>query len=76
MRGAIVNLLELSETQAKEAAERARGEQSYKRLLEGTEAWLAGWQLAEATRRMDDARLLRKASGLAPSAPPSPLPRR
>ena len=60
IRRAVVGLLELSETQAREAADRARAQQSYARLVEGVEAWLPGMQLAEATRRMDDARLLRK----------------
>ena len=60
IRRTVVGLLELSETQAREAADRARAQQSYARLVEGVEAWLPGMQLAEATRRMDDARLLRK----------------
>jgi len=60
VRSAVVRLLDLTETQAQQAAERAAGEQSYQRLVEGMPGWLAGWQLAEATRRVDDARLLRK----------------
>jgi len=60
IRNTVVRLLELTEEQARQAAERAAGEQSYQRLVEGMPGWLAGWQLAEATRRMDDARLLRK----------------
>ena len=51
---------QLTEEQASEAVDRAAGEQAYSRLVDGEPGWLAGWQLAEATRRRDDARLLRK----------------
>ena len=60
IRNSIVRLLQLSEDQAKEDADRAKGEQAYLRLVEGQPGWLAGWQLGEATRRRNDARLLRK----------------
>lgn len=60
VRSAVVTLLELTEEQASEAVDRAAGEQAYSRLVDGEPGWLAGWQLAEATRRRDDARLLRK----------------
>jgi len=60
IRTTVVRLLQLSEDMAREDAERAKGEQSYLRLVEGQPGWLAGWQLGEATRRRDDARLLRK----------------
>ena len=60
VRDSVVRLLELTETQAREDADKAQGEQAEQRLLDGDPGWLAGLQLAEATRRMDDARLLRK----------------
>lgn len=60
VRTAVVDLLELTESQAREAAEKAAGEQAESRLLDGDPGWLAGWQKAEAQRRMDDTRLLRK----------------
>ena len=48
VRATVVRLLELSESQAAEAAERARGTQSYQRLVDGDPGWLAGFQLVEA----------------------------
>ena len=60
IRNTVVRLLQLSEDRALEDAENARAEQSYLRLVEGQPAWIAGWQLGEATRRRNDARLLRK----------------
>ena len=60
VRSTVVRLLELTEEQAREAADRAAGEQAYQRLVDGMPGWLPGWQLAEATRRQNDARLLRK----------------
>lgn len=60
LRNAVVRLLDLTESQAREAADRATGEQAYLRLVDGDPGILAGLQLAEATRRMSDARLLRK----------------
>ena len=47
---------ELTEAQAQEATERAKDERAYQRLVEGEQGWLAGWQLAEASRRRDDTR--------------------
>ena len=60
VRTSVVRLLQLSEDRACEDADRAKGEQAYLRLVEGQPGWVAGWQLGEATRRRDDARLLRK----------------
>lgn len=60
IRNTVVRLLQLSEEQAKEDADKAQGEQAYLRLVEGQPGWIAGWQLGEATRRRNDARLLRK----------------
>ena len=60
VRNSVVRLLQLSEERASEDADRAKGEQAYLRLVEGQPGWIAGWQLGEATRRRDDARLLRK----------------
>ena len=60
IRTPIVRLLQLSEDQAAADADKAEGEQAYLRLVEGQPGWIAGWQLGEAKRRRDDARLLRK----------------
>lgn len=60
VRNSVVRLLQLSEEQAAADADRAKGEQAYLRLVENQPGWVAGWQLEEATRRRDDARLLRK----------------
>mmetsp|Transcript_37378 Transcript_37378/g.98874 ORF Transcript_37378/g.98874 Transcript_37378/m.98874 type:complete len:357 (-) Transcript_37378:339-1409(-) len=60
IRNSVVQLLQLSEDIAREDAEKARGEQAYLQLVEGTPGFLAGLQFGEATRRRDDARLLRK----------------
>jgi len=60
IRTAVVRVLQLSEERAEEDAQKAQSEQAYLRLVEGQPGWLAGWQLGEATRRKNDARLLRK----------------
>jgi len=60
VRNSVVRLLQLSEDMATSDAERAQEEQAYLRLIEGQPGWLQGWQLGEATRRRNDARLLRK----------------
>ena len=60
LRSSVVSLLDESEAQAVADAERARGEQTVDRLVEGGSGWLAGFQVDEAERRASDARLLRK----------------
>ena len=46
--------------QAQSDVDRAREEQAYQRLVEGDPAVIAGWQIEEAQRRVDDTTLLRK----------------
>ena len=60
IRNTVVRLLALTEEQARERAVEAAGEQAYSRLVDGDPGWLSGLQIAEAQKRMDDARLLRK----------------
>lgn len=60
VRQSVVRLLQLSEDRADEDARKAASEQAYQQLVEGQPAWVAGLQLGEATRRRNDARLLRK----------------
>jgi len=60
IRSAVVRVLQLSEDRATTDAQKAQDEQAYLRLVEGQPGWIASWQLGEATRRRDDARLLRK----------------
>jgi len=60
IRSGVVRLLQLSVDRAQADADKAQGEQAYLRLVEGQPGWIAGMQLGEATRRMNDARLLRK----------------
>ena len=60
IRSGVVRLLQLSVDRAQADADKAQSEQAYLRLVEGQPGWIAGMQLGEATRRMNDARLLRK----------------
>ena len=60
LREAVVSFFEASTSQAEEDASKAEAELAYLRLVEGDPGWLAGWQLNEATRRIEDSRLLRK----------------
>jgi len=60
IRNLVVGLLADGEEKARADADKAQGEQAYLRLVEGQPGWIAGWQFGEATRRQNDARLLRK----------------
>ena len=61
IREPVVGFLERNTAKAQADVERAREEQTYLRLVEGDPALIAGWQMEEAQRRVDDTTLLRKA---------------
>ena len=60
IRDSVIGFLDRSVAQAQSDVDRAREEQAYQRLVEGDPAVIAGWQIEEAQRRVDDTTLLRK----------------